>query len=251
MTRLMYDALQASGIPLGAEVACWYPYDSRSDGAPRSARQILTIDNTADGAHPDCNILDVEPGACWDAGAVNHWLDQKAASDDPGTLYYSENNRATVTGWVPREHQWWAADWTGVQEDIIAGSVAMQFRNAGAYDLSLVVDDSWHPAPSSGQLPAWPAPGDIHDTMYPPRIEPGFADVAWGSPAGPGHQYHVQLLRGDVSMDDRFVIGGHYEAENLQPGVTYTLRVAVDADAAHQSSPWASYDIVVPGLPQL
>lgn len=199
MTRLMYDALQASGIPQGAEMAAWYPYDSRSDGAPKGAKQVLTIDNSPDAAHPDCDILDCEPGACWDGTAITRWLTSKANSDDPGTLYFSLANEQQVKTWVDQRFSWLVADWTGVAEDIVPGSIGMQFKAVGAYDLSLIVDDAWHPAGSGDGTPPPPPP--------------------WPTPAG-------------LSVAERFTVTASWEAvtpTEETPHPAYMVEVQTDA----------------------
>jgi peptidoglycan hydrolase-like protein with peptidoglycan-binding domain len=136
MTRTMYDALVASRIPQGAQMAAWYPYDPRGDGPPRGAQQVLTIDNTGD--HPDCDVLDYEPGAAWGTDVAERWLADHAGQ---GTIYSTVGNKPALS----RPYYWWVALWDGRDQDVVAGSVAQQYQSTDAYDLSDVVDDSWYP----------------------------------------------------------------------------------------------------------
>lgn len=150
MTRTMYDALEASGIPSGANIACWYPYDIRSDGAPKDALITLTIDNV--GTHPDCNILDIESGAASPSDGPG-WVDSNTTPFP--TLYCNMSTAPDVMSamkGVTKTWYLWVASLTSsppVSPPSVAGAnvVAQQYAFDGAYDLSVVFDDNWYPDP--------------------------------------------------------------------------------------------------------
>lgn len=162
MTRTMYDALEASGIPHGAQIACWYPHDPRSDGPPVEAELVLTIDNQ--GSHPDCQILDVEPGAAWPPNpVVPDWLD--ANRNEFPTIYCSESNvGAVVQAAGSRDFYLWVAEWNGSPTEIFqpqdptVKSVAHQYASGPAFDTSVVYDVyPWY-EPASPPPPPPPPP---------------------------------------------------------------------------------------------
>lgn len=142
MSRTMYDALEASGIPKGAQVACWYPHDSRSDGPPVDAKLVLTIDN--EGTHPDCQILDLESGAATPQ-SVPGWLDDNKNAYP--TIYCSQDNVSeALTAAGGRKFHLWVADWNGAPTEIFESpdptitTVAHQYASFAAYDMSVVYD---------------------------------------------------------------------------------------------------------------
>jgi hypothetical protein len=143
----MYDALYASGIPSGADIACWYPHDPRSDGPPKDARQVLTIDNT--GSHLDCAVLDCEPGAAWPLSAAHGWV-QACTAPFP-TVYCALSNApqlVTAMAGVTRSWYLWVASWTGQPHvPAVSGArvIGCQYQSTSGYDLSIVTDDNWYP----------------------------------------------------------------------------------------------------------
>jgi hypothetical protein len=144
----MYDALYTSGIPAGAEMAAWYPYDTRNpDGPPKGARQVVTIDNT--GTHTDCDILDVESGAAWPPSVVPGWI--RACTAPQPTVYCSLSNAPQVVSamaGVNRAWDMWVADWTGSPHvPAVSGAtvIGCQYQNTSSYDLSTITNDNWYP----------------------------------------------------------------------------------------------------------
>jgi hypothetical protein len=155
MTRTMYDALYTGGIPAGAQMAAWYPYDARNtDGPPRDARQVLTIDNTAGAVHADCDILDVETGAATFAD-VPGWLSRCTAPYP--TIYCSLSNTSSVfsaAGSQSRHWYLWVARYLATPAPVVppvpglpsgCTVIGCQYEAAGAYDLSIITDDNWYP----------------------------------------------------------------------------------------------------------
>lgn len=194
VTRTMYDALEASGIPHGAQIACWYPHDPRSDGPPVNAAVVLTIDNVGD--HPDCNILDVEPGAA-PTSSVARWLDSN--HNEFPTIYCSESNVGSVVQAAgSRKFYLWVANWNGSPTVIYfpqyntVTTVAHQYASNNSFDTSVVYNDAWY-----GKTPAPPPPppSPVGVPANPKAV--GFAGVtlSWGAVKA-GDVYRYQLWRG-------------------------------------------------------
>ena len=151
--RTMYDALDLNAVPVDAQIVAYYPHDSRTTGSvDRFSKNTVrvTIDNHGD--HPDCEVLDVEPGAAWPPDAiVDKWLAAKEAQGKTGTIYSNEANIGAVRTATKRAFDWWAAAWTNAPHSV-SGSVATQYKNTPGYDLSLVTDANW-PTPSPKPKP--------------------------------------------------------------------------------------------------
>lgn len=178
MTRTMYDALNTGGIPAGAEIAAWYPYDTRNhDGPPKAARMVLGIDNSSNGAHPDCHIADIEPGAMWPPSVAPGWVSE--CRQPFPTTYCDLDNTPALFGamhGVLRVWYLWVAAWTQSGLPAVPSVpglpascrlIGAQYRNASAYDLSIVTADYWYPyvgagpGPVSGPPPVYTVqPGD-------------------------------------------------------------------------------------------
>jgi hypothetical protein len=235
MTRTMYDALETSGIPAGAQIAAWYPYDTRNtSGPPRNAHQVLTIDNT--GQHPNCDILDVEPGAATVAGTPG-WV--RACTAPFPTIYSDLANAPTVVSAlrsVGRRWYLWVADWQNGTRNVpgVAGATVIGCQYAGnvdnAYDLSIITDDSWYPVP----LPAYPAPAGLSATCNSEGL-----DISWTS-ADDEASWHAQVVTAaDESIYDGVVTVPYVCGLDVPAGTTQVKwRVAADASATHQASPW-------------
>jgi hypothetical protein len=110
----------------------------------------------------DGHVLDCEPGNQGDPGQAVDWvLMRRAAGVDP-TVYCGRNTwwptiRADFRARGVPEPHYWVADY-GVDQNnpqIPAGAIALQFADAGPYDLS-VVADYWpgvDPKPVPAQAP--------------------------------------------------------------------------------------------------
>jgi hypothetical protein len=158
--RTMYDSLDLNAIPTSAQMVAYYPHDPRTTGTvarfPKST-VLVTIDNQ--GNHPDCDVLDVEPGGAWPPGTVvDPWLAARQSRGKTGTIYSNLANIGAVRTATKRPFDWWAAQWTNVPHSV-PGSVATQYENTPGYDLSLVTDANW-PNPPAKQSPPpaarWP-----------------------------------------------------------------------------------------------
>ncbi len=168
--RTMYDALDLTAIPENAQMVAYYPHDSRTTGSVSRfshSTVLVTIDNHGD--QPDCDVLDVEPGAAWPPGSVvDSWLAAKAAQSKTGTIYCNLSNIGAVRAATGRAFYWWAAQWTNAPHSV-AGSVATQYEGAGSYDLSLVTDDTWpQAAPPETSSSSWP---DVNEGAKGPVVE--------------------------------------------------------------------------------
>jgi hypothetical protein len=235
MTRTMYDALETSGIPAGAQMAAWYPYDTRnSSGPPKNAHQVLTIDNT--GQHPNCDILDVEPGAATVADAPG-WV--RACTAAFPTIYSNLANAPTVVSamrGLGRGWYLWVADWQNGTRNVpaVAGVTVIGCQYAGnvnnAYDLSIITDDNWYPAP----LPAYPAPTGLTTTFNAEGL-----DISWTAADAEG-RWHAQVVTAaDENIYDGAVTTPYVCGIQVPAGTTEVKwRVAATASATHQSSPW-------------
>ena len=170
--RTMFDSNTVNSVPLTPtpEMVCWYPF---TWGVTNKAQntiarfsdktQILTIDNV--GNEPGCDILDVETGAATFADATSWVTEKKKLGGHVPTIYCSADNLNSVADAVSGlGFVWiWVAEWTGVAHEY-AGAMpgenmhlcATQYASPstpgsvvdGNYDLSLVSNADWHPAPA-------------------------------------------------------------------------------------------------------
>lgn len=150
MTRLMYDGINTdtAAIPTSAQLVAGYIDGlyawSAADWArfPTSVHVRIAVFAATDDGH----VLDCEPGNCAPAQAVDWVLMRRRAGADP-TVYcgrntwWSQIRAAFQARGVPEPH-YWVADYSVDQTNpqIPAGAVALQYRDAGAYDLSAVAD---------------------------------------------------------------------------------------------------------------
>lgn len=152
MTRIMYDALEASGIPEGAEIAAWYPWDSRSDGPPIDAQQVVTIDNTGNYV-TSADIMDATD-APYTVADAPHWVDVNA--EPYPTIYCNLSDVSELLSAMSgTTKQWWLwiADWDNSTAEP-SGIPALpencllmgwQYQSTADYDLSVVEADNWFP----------------------------------------------------------------------------------------------------------
>jgi len=158
----MFDSVDASAIPPGAEVVAGY-IDGRwrwsaADWSRFPLARKLTIATSA--ATDDGQCLDVERyDATPDQGSA--WCQRRRAAGVVPWEYCAWANwpacrQAFATAKVP-EPWWWIADWTGAAV-LLDGAVGHQYANLPGYDLSVVEDsipgfDDVQPAPLPGPLP--------------------------------------------------------------------------------------------------
>jgi hypothetical protein len=160
--RVMFDSADVAAIPLDPtpEMVAWYPYGFPGD-IKRFPKEtvIVSIDN--DGAHPDCDVLDVETGGATIAD-IPGWIEEHEKIHDgwKGAIYCDQSNLPSVGRVLlkigKKGTHVWIADWTG-QPHVFTGDtfgcvlVATQYQSPqsnpaspGQYDLSIVSDPTWH-----------------------------------------------------------------------------------------------------------
>ena len=172
MARSMFDSTQPNDAPKspidgnsGGILVAYYPYAFSSPAKSEfpAGTIFVTIDQSTDAGHPDCDVLDVEPG-CASPDQVPGWpQEHKSRTGKQGTVYC---NTSTIDS-IPKSEPfyWWAAEWTDNAHTQPAGSVACQYKSTGAYDASSVFDESWPP----GTGPA-PAPSGLYAVR---KLPPG------------------------------------------------------------------------------
>lgn len=169
MTRLMYDGIasDAPSIPTNAQLVAGYVDGlykwSDTDWArfPHSVKvRIAVFTSTNDG-----HVLDCEQGNNTPASSVDWVLMRRRAGVDP-TVYCGRNTwwsqiRADFQARGVPEPHYWVADYSVSQANpqIPAGALALQYTDAGPYDLS-VVADYW---PGVDPAPDPPAPAVPED----------------------------------------------------------------------------------------
>lgn len=157
MTRLMYDSVDPSKLPNSPQMVAGYANGRVSQwpqsawvafrGIPHATIDVLGTDHVAD-------VLDVETGDASVSTAVE-WVRTKWQGPIiyPPVIYC---NRSTLTplfnamnaaGFeVVRHFRLWVGtlDGTRALADM-TGVTAVQYEDAGEYDVSIVYDDAWMP----------------------------------------------------------------------------------------------------------
>jgi len=160
--RTMFDGINtdAADIPTTARIVAGYVDGlykwSTTDWArfPNAVKVRIAVFATTNDGH----VLDCEPGNCTPSQSVDWVLLRRKAGADP-TVYCGRNTwwpqiqAAFSARGVPQPH-YWVADYSVSQTNpqIPTGALALQYRDTGGYDLS-VVADYW-----PGVDPAVPAP---------------------------------------------------------------------------------------------
>lgn len=146
MTRTMYDGVDASRLPVSAQLVAGYVDGlykwSDADWArfPKSVKARIAVFSSTDDGH----VLDVEPGNATPAQSVDWVLMRRRAGVDP-TVYMNTSTWPTVRGAFRSrnvaEPHYWVAQYDGVAT-IPAGAIGKQYYNNNAlgYDLSVVAD---------------------------------------------------------------------------------------------------------------
>lgn len=182
MSRTMYDALYTKGIPANVPMAAYYPYDNPDNYVP-SATQIMEIDNSAGGSHPDCQIADAETGAMeW--ADVPGWVERCTRAQP--TVYASLSNVPTLVSAMNAAGlttKWWlwVADYLSPPQPVVpavpglpascAGVIGCQYTDTGPYDLSIITDDNWYPIGGGDTVAVavqdnWSVCGKCHCLFY-------------------------------------------------------------------------------------
>lgn len=146
MTRTMYDGVDASRLPVSAQLVAGYVDGlykwSDADWArfPSSVKvRVAVFSNTNDG-----HALDVEPGNATPAQSVDWVLMRRGSGFDP-TVYMNLSTWPTVRAAFQArgvaEPHYWVASYDDVAA-IPSGAIAKQYYNndAAGYDLSVVAD---------------------------------------------------------------------------------------------------------------
>jgi hypothetical protein len=145
MTRLMYDGINAAGLPAtGAQLVAgyvdgnWPSLAAITDRFPHLTSVGIAVSASFDGG----TVLDVETGDATAEQAVNWVLMRRAAKVDPSvycnTSTWPSVKAAFATHDVTPPH-YWVADYDGVAT-VPAGAVAKQYANHSGYDVSVVAD---------------------------------------------------------------------------------------------------------------
>jgi hypothetical protein len=139
---LFYDSVTPAAIPAGQLVATYANGSyaaSPSDVAGRG--QVLWIDTN--GADPQADALDVEPGDATPAGAAA-WVQARLTADPKAVaIVYTmisewqsvRDNVATLPAWMQAKVRYWIADPTGVAH-VLPGADATQWYWGKNYDIS-------------------------------------------------------------------------------------------------------------------
>jgi hypothetical protein len=149
MALIMRDSIDARAIPADTPVVAgygdgayiWSP--SWIDGSdwwalfPRAAQLVIVVSAAHQG-----DVLDVEQGDATPQD-VPGWIDRfNRPSRRRPTIYC---NRSTIDAVRQaaggRAFDWWAATLDGTQQ--VAGAVAVQYVDTGAYDESIIWDAGW------------------------------------------------------------------------------------------------------------
>lgn len=191
--RTMYDSVSASSIPTNAQIVAGYVdglYEwSNADWArfPHSVKVRIAVFTTTDDGH----VLDCEPGNNSPASSVDWVLMRRKAGVDP-TVYCGRNTwwsqiRAAFHARGVAEPHYWVADYSVSQSSpqIPGGALALQYTDAGPYDLS-VVADYW---PGVDPTPAPPTPEE-NPVAYLLDVQP--------DPANPTVNQGIWRLEGNL-----------------------------------------------------
>jgi hypothetical protein len=161
---LMYDAVTAGNVPSTAELVAGY-VDGRyawspADWARFSCPHVtITVEGRPKAMVCDCETYDLTPAQ------AAEWARAETDSGRHPVIYCSASRWAEVRALAPTLTGWWIADYDDVAV-VPAGAIAKQYRDAGPYDLSVVVPGVWTPrisvAPAGGPPavsvvpPVWP-----------------------------------------------------------------------------------------------
>ena len=146
MTRTMYDGVDATKLPVSAQLVAGYVdglyawSDANWARFPNSVKvRVAVFAQTNDG-----QVLDVEPGNATPAQSVDWVLMRRRAGVDP-TVYMNTSTWPTVRDAFQargvREPHYWVAQYDGVAS-IPSGAIGKQYYNNNdlGYDLSIIAD---------------------------------------------------------------------------------------------------------------
>lgn len=169
MTRVMRDSVNPYNVPEnGTDLAAGYVngrYAWTQAGWDRfPGEHRVTIDVFGTAPH-SAEVLDIENFDATPAIAVE-WVKARNALKPsyPPVLYVNRSNREQVISLqrsgghaLGKDYKLWVAtlDGTDALPDM-TGVVAIQVRDYGSYDQSIVFDDTWHEAPKPPVKPPVP-----------------------------------------------------------------------------------------------
>lgn len=186
MTRLLYDSITATDIPVTAQMVGGYVSGSfrwtdadwgRFPGAVH-VRIATAATVTGAGVH----VLDVEAGDAT-PGEAPGWARAQRALGQPPTIYCSTSQwpviRAAFASAGEPEPAWWVAAYPGGGAVIPAGAVAHQYADpatsGGHWDLS-VVADYWPGVDNAGGTPVMELNSGYKDWAGNPQTVQGTLD---------------------------------------------------------------------------
>jgi hypothetical protein len=146
VTRVLYDGITASNIPLDAQMVAGYDDGLYRWSAADWARfpNAVKIHIAVFASDNESTVLDVEPGDATPAQAPG-WVNARRAGGVDPTVYCSLSSWPVVRGNFQNqrvaEPHYWIAAYPGIGGALYAGSVAHQYADPGPYDLSVVADN--------------------------------------------------------------------------------------------------------------
>ena len=158
----MYDAVTPGNVPKSAQVVAGYidgDYAWHRDDwnrVPDAIKVLITVSGSL-----KANVADVENGDMTPEQA-SEWIHNKHSRGMHDCTVYC--NRSTLDSvrkaCEGRTYYVWVADWTGSPHPV-DGTVATQYRNEDAFDLSRVYSQKWLDVLNAANRP-WPR------TAFPP-----------------------------------------------------------------------------------
>lgn len=148
--RIAYDALNPARIPNSAVMVLGYDEWSAADWSRFKGAQKIRIAQSADQVGKQYSILDVERGDATIEQAPGWIRKQQGAGAIFNTVYVQESNLEVLRRACHGLHYyillaWWRSSGAPLH---VAGTIGMQYAgnvDGGAYDLSAIYDDKWHP----------------------------------------------------------------------------------------------------------
>lgn len=189
MTRIMFDGITASALPVGAVMVAGY-VDGHWPDAPALAERFphaLLVRIAVSASTNDGVVLDVETGDATPEEAVNWVLARRHAGVEPsvycGEAAWSSVKAAFSTHDVPQPH-YWVAQYDNVAV-LPVGAIAKQFKSTPGWDESVVAD--YWPGVDPAPIPAAAAALE-EDEMSTTSVN-GRAGLSW--PQGSRHVVQV------------------------------------------------------------
>lgn len=189
MTRIMRDSVNAFNIPVDTPIVAGYvnghyAWNQASWDRFPGAYRHAGIDVFGTAPHV-AGILDIEQYDATPAIAVE-WVKARNAIHPsyPPVLYVNRSNRDTVVKMqesaghvLGKDFKLWVATLDGTEHlSDMNGVVAIQYKDTGGYDESIVFDDKWHEAPQPVKPPVPPVKPPVPPVLTEQEIQ-AFATV--------------------------------------------------------------------------